>query len=152
MPSAAGTRSAGERTFATAWKTYASSSVKKKDWQQRKNKERSRRKPTQRDILPRSRGTDTSFTHRWINPQFKDRFNSAIATRPLDSHLPKRANRAAILCDGPVAQLDRASVFGTEGWGFKSLRGRQSFFAPKINHILRENARCAGGFLGITLI
>ena len=25
---------------------------------------------------------------------------------------------------GPVAQLDRASVFGTEGWGFKSLRGR----------------------------
>ena len=22
----------------------------------------------------------------------------------------------------PVAQLDRASVFGTEGWGFKSLR------------------------------
>ena len=26
---------------------------------------------------------------------------------------------------GPVAQLDRASVFGTEGWGFESLRGRQ---------------------------
>jgi hypothetical protein len=25
---------------------------------------------------------------------------------------------------GPVAQLDRASVFGTEGWGFDSLRGR----------------------------
>ena len=23
---------------------------------------------------------------------------------------------------GPVAQLDRASVFGTEGWGFESLR------------------------------
>ncbi|GEM_PF-6670779 len=22
----------------------------------------------------------------------------------------------------PVAQLDRASVFGTEGWGFESLR------------------------------
>jgi hypothetical protein len=27
--------------------------------------------------------------------------------------------------NGPVAQLDRASVFGTEGWGFDSLRGRQ---------------------------
>src|SRR5438270_13758915 len=25
---------------------------------------------------------------------------------------------------GPVAQLDRASVFGTEGWGFEPLRGR----------------------------
>ena len=30
---------------------------------------------------------------------------------------------------GPVAQLDRASVFGTEGWGFKSLRGRH--FLPR---------------------
>src|SRR5215475_6774156 len=27
---------------------------------------------------------------------------------------------------GPVAQLDRASVFGTEGWGFEPLRGRHS--------------------------
>jgi hypothetical protein len=27
---------------------------------------------------------------------------------------------------GPVAQLDRASVFGTEGWGFDSLRGHQT--------------------------
>ena len=26
--------------------------------------------------------------------------------------------------DGPVAQLDRASDFGSEGWGFDSLRGR----------------------------
>ncbi len=26
---------------------------------------------------------------------------------------------------GPVAQLDRASVFGTEGWGFEPLRGHQ---------------------------
>jgi hypothetical protein len=26
----------------------------------------------------------------------------------------------------PVAQLDRASVYGTEGWEFESLRGRQS--------------------------
>ena len=28
--------------------------------------------------------------------------------------------------NGPVAQLDRALVFGTKGWGFESLRGRQS--------------------------
>ena len=28
---------------------------------------------------------------------------------------------------GPVAQLDRASVFGTEGWGFESLRGHHFF-------------------------
>src|SRR5207302_10341973 len=28
--------------------------------------------------------------------------------------------------DAPVAQLDRASVYGTEGWGFKSLRAHHS--------------------------
>jgi hypothetical protein len=28
---------------------------------------------------------------------------------------------------GPVAQLDRALVFGTKGWGFEPLRGRQIF-------------------------
>ena len=28
---------------------------------------------------------------------------------------------------GPVAQLDRASDFGSEGWGFDSLRGRHSY-------------------------
>jgi hypothetical protein len=28
---------------------------------------------------------------------------------------------------GPVAQLDRASDFGSEGWGFDSLRGRHLF-------------------------
>src|SRR5258708_33923674 len=36
--------------------------------------------------------------------------------------------------DGPVAQLDRASDFGSEGWGFDSLRGRHSkclFAIPK---------------------
>ncbi len=26
----------------------------------------------------------------------------------------------------PIAQLDRASVFGTAGWGFKSLLGHQT--------------------------
>src|SRR5437870_12700374 len=30
---------------------------------------------------------------------------------------------------GPVAQLDRASDFGSEGWGFDSLRGRQNLKA-----------------------
>jgi hypothetical protein len=28
----------------------------------------------------------------------------------------------------PVAQLDRASDFGSEGWGFKSLRAYETFF------------------------
>ena len=39
----------------------------------------------------------------------------------------------------PVAQLDRASVFGTEGWGFEPLRVRHLFqqlteipFSPKV--------------------
>jgi hypothetical protein len=34
--------------------------------------------------------------------------------------------------NGPVAQLDRASVFGTEGWGFDSLRGRQILTATQL--------------------
>jgi hypothetical protein len=31
----------------------------------------------------------------------------------------------ALSADAPVAQLDRASDFGSEGWGFESLRARQ---------------------------
>jgi hypothetical protein len=33
---------------------------------------------------------------------------------------------------GPVAQLDRASDFGSEGWGFDSLRGRQNLKAFRL--------------------
>ena len=29
-----------------------------------------------------------------------------------------------LLCIAPVAQLDRALVFGTKGWGFESLQAR----------------------------
>jgi hypothetical protein len=39
--------------------------------------------------------------------------------------------------NGPVAQLDRASDFGSEGWGFDSLRG---------HHLLADDA--ARGFRG----
>src|SRR6266436_1278122 len=35
------------------------------------------------------------------------------------------ASCATFTSSGPVAQLDRASDFGSEGWGFDSLRGRQ---------------------------
>ena len=41
-----------------------------------------------------------------------------------------------VLENGPVAQLDRASDFGSEGWGFDSLRGR---------HLLNE----AGNFASL---
>ena len=45
------------------------------------------------------------------------------------SHPRGIRNTGSFLCyfypSGPVAQLDRASVFGTEGWGFEPLRGRQ---------------------------
>jgi hypothetical protein len=34
------------------------------------------------------------------------------------------ASKSTINKHGPVAQLDRASDFGSEGWGFDSLRGR----------------------------
>ncbi len=32
------------------------------------------------------------------------------------------AESTILLVGAPVAQLDSASVFGTEGWGFESLR------------------------------
>ena len=36
----------------------------------------------------------------------------------------------------PLAQLDRASVFGTEGWGFESLRAQFFQFILKIKRAL----------------
>jgi hypothetical protein len=43
---------------------------------------------------------------------------------------------------GPVAQLDRASDFGSEGWGFDSLRGRQNLkaFRPLSGRRLKLSA------------
>ena len=54
---------------------------------------------------------------------------------PCSSEMRRFAWRADLLAKksdtlfqtGPVAQLDRASDFGSEGWGFDSLRGRHSF-------------------------
>ena len=45
--------------------------------------------------------------------------------------------------DAPLAQSDRASVFGTEGWGFESLKVRhgQSPNAHLIGLVLRFNPR-----------
>ena len=42
----------------------------------------------------------------------------------MERELPvdKLAILTKIQTDASVAQLDRASVFGTEGWGFESLR------------------------------
>ena len=36
---------------------------------------------------------------------------------------------------GPVAQLDRASDFGSEGWGFEPLRAHQFFIASATLHL-----------------
>ncbi len=38
----------------------------------------------------------------------------------------RSANMCCAIYQAPVAQLDRASVFGTEGWGFESLRAYHS--------------------------
>ena len=50
------------------------------------------------------------------------------------------------LSSASVAQLDRASVFGTEGWGFESLR----VYFTKINSVksfdLQAPQRIAGEF------
>ena len=37
-----------------------------------------------------------------------------------------REGDAEVADMGPIAQLDRASVYGTAGWGFKSLWARES--------------------------
>jgi hypothetical protein len=42
---------------------------------------------------------------------------------------------------GPVAQLDRASDFGSEGWGFDSLRGRQCARGPSLGSGFRLRAQ-----------
>ena len=44
----------------------------------------------------------------------------------VESTSPVHSHRDVTSADGPVAQLDRASAFGAEGWGFDSLRGRHS--------------------------
>src|SRR3954471_10659092 len=51
--------------------------------------------------------------------------------------------RARVILEAPVAQLDRASDFGSEGWGFKSLRARQNLapferFLNSTNHKRRS--------------
>ena len=41
----------------------------------------------------------------------------------------------SIINPAPVAQLDRASDYGSEGWGFDSLQARHLFtFRKKYNH------------------
>ena len=48
-------------------------------------------------------------------------------TPSMEKHLPVSCPHfSSSHYDAPVAQLDRASVYGTEGWGFKSLRAHQS--------------------------
>src|SRR5713226_3273122 len=57
------------------------------------------------------------------------------------------ASCATVKPSGPVAQLDRASDFGSEGWGFDSLRGRQrclrkfqpAFQQPAASFLLAES-------------
>jgi hypothetical protein len=44
--------------------------------------------------------------------------------------------------DAPVAQLDRASDFGSEGWGFESLQARQSLIIYSFSHTIDEGS-CA---------
>ena len=67
-------------------------------------------------------GASTAASGLWQNghgasKKRSERFNRRRGTTP----------RGAFAgCCGPVAQLDRASDFGSEGWGFDSLRGRQN--------------------------
>ena len=45
--------------------------------------------------------------------------------------------------NAPVAQLDRASDFGSEGWGFESLRARHLSLAPRFASSISMNPRHA---------
>ena len=51
------------------------------------------------------------------------------------------------LAKAPVAQLDRASVFGTEGWGFESLR---VYFAALSYSPTLENTRFSDSVLRLS--
>ena len=44
-----------------------------------------------------------------------------LATRPLGARLRARIDFILYVPSAPIAQLDRASDFGSEGWGFESL-------------------------------
>ena len=41
---------------------------------------------------------------------------------------PQCPLEVSVVCQAPVAQLDRAPDYESGGWGFKSLRARQPFY------------------------
>jgi hypothetical protein len=43
--------------------------------------------------------------------------------------------------DAPVAQLDRVSDYGSEGWGFKSLQAHHLIFVVKANRVCLKGTR-----------
>ena len=44
---------------------------------------------------------------------------------PLGGNPLERSNRSASANEAPVAQVDRVSDYGSEGWGFESLRAHK---------------------------
>jgi hypothetical protein len=62
-----------------------------------------------------------------------ERWPSGLRRTPAKRVYPKRVPRVQIPLSpplserAPVAQLDRAPDYGSGGWGFKSLRARQTF-------------------------
>lgn len=49
-----------------------------------------------------------------------------VAQSAVGSNPTSHPMRLSDLFEAPVAQLDRASDFGSDGWGFESLQARQS--------------------------
>jgi hypothetical protein len=62
----------------------------------------------------------------------RDRWLKTIRAIPQSQHICLAFRQA------PVAQLDRASDFGSEGWGFKSLRARPQINGPARRHRLHN--------------
>lgn len=56
------------------------------------------------------------------------------------------------LSNASVAQLDRASVFGTEGWGFESLRVYSTYVDSAFQLYLGTDYRQTGGKAGTAIL
>ena len=70
-----------------------------------------------------------------------------VESTPQDCQV-REALCATPLANGPVAQLDRASDFGSEGWGFDSLRGRhfrddKTLVVPTCGNFRLPDAACS---------
>ena len=93
--------------------------------------------------VPGNRSTARTPPHRqafcpcgWLGGRPRQDLSVALCDAPAEKSPRRRGNRHDSYF-APVAQLDRASVFGTEGWGFESLRA--CFLLRDQTHLVTKN-------------